>query len=66
MKADAAEGFCSRRYSDVVPGASDEARRVKIMNANWVAGSDGDDGRVELMIITTDDQRHVASPAPQP
>jgi len=36
-----------------VPGASEEARRVKIMNANWIAGGDGDDGDFELMIVTS-------------
>jgi hypothetical protein len=34
------------------------------MNANWVAGSDGDDGRFEVLIITSDDERHVLSPSP--
>jgi hypothetical protein len=48
----------------IVPGASEEARRVKIMNANWVAGPDGDDGRFELMIVTSDDRRHIAAPSP--
>ena len=48
-----------------MPGASEEARRVKIMNANWVAGPDGDDGRFELMIVTSDDRRHVAAPSPE-
>ena len=28
-------------YAGSVPGASDEARRVKIMNAKWVTGADG-------------------------
>ena len=35
------------------------------MNANWVAGPDGDDGRFELMIVTSDDRRHVAAPSPE-
>jgi hypothetical protein len=47
-----------------MPGASDEARRVKIMNANWVAGADGEDGRFELMIVTSDDRQHVVAPSP--
>ena len=47
-----------------MPGASDQARRVKIMNANWIAGSDGEDGRFEVLIITSDDERHVVSPSP--
>jgi hypothetical protein len=47
-----------------VPGASEQARRVKILNANWIAGSNDDDGRFELLIITSDDQRHVVAPSP--
>jgi hypothetical protein len=47
-----------------MPGASEQTRRVKIVNANWVAGSDGDDGRFEIQIVTEDDQRHVAAPSP--
>ena len=47
-----------------MPGASEHASRVKIMNANWEAGSDGEDGRFQLMIVTNDDQRHVISPSP--
>jgi hypothetical protein len=47
-----------------VPGASEEARRVKIMNANWVAGPDGEDGIFELMIVNSDDRKHVVAPSP--
>jgi hypothetical protein len=47
-----------------VAGASGEARRVKIMNANWIAGADGDDGNFELMIVTSDDRQHVVTPSP--
>ena len=38
---------------------------MKILNANWVPGADGGDGRFEVMIVTDDDQRHTvpASPA---
>ena len=36
-------------------------RRVKIMNANWTAGADGD---FELMIVTSDDRQHVVAPSP--
>jgi hypothetical protein len=45
-----------------MPGASQETRRVKILNANW--GPDGakGDGIFELMIVTEDDQ-HYAVPA---
>jgi hypothetical protein len=38
-----------------VPGASEQIRRVKVMNANWMAGGEGEDGRFELMIVTADD-----------
>jgi hypothetical protein len=48
----------------IVPGTSEEARRVKIMNANWVAGRDDEDGRFELMIVTSDDRQHVIAPSP--
>jgi len=47
-----------------MPGASEQTRRVKIVNANWVAGADGDDGRFEIQILTEDDQRHVVAPSP--
>jgi hypothetical protein len=47
-----------------MPGASAQTRRVKTVNANWVAGPDGDDGRFEVMFITQDDERHVAAPSP--
>jgi hypothetical protein len=48
---------------DAMPGASEQTRRVKIVNANWVAGPDGDHGRFEIQIVTEDDQRHVAAPS---
>jgi hypothetical protein len=47
-----------------MPGASEQTQPVKIVNANWVAGPDGDHGRFEIMIVTEDDQRHVAAPSP--
>ncbi|HEV8462215.1 MAG TPA: hypothetical protein VGQ38_16055 [Gaiellaceae bacterium] len=34
------------------------------MNANWIAGADGEDGRFELMIVTSDDRKHVVAPSP--
>jgi hypothetical protein len=44
-----------------MPGASQETRRVKNLNANWVPddaeGGPGD-GRFEVQIITDDDQRY--------
>jgi hypothetical protein len=47
-----------------MPGASEQTRRVKILNANWVAGPDGDDGRFEVMIVTEDDQNYTMAPSP--
>jgi hypothetical protein len=47
-----------------MPGASDSTRRVKILNANWTPGSDGGDGRFELMIVTEDDQQHAVPAGP--
>ena len=47
-----------------MPGASEQTRRVKNLNANWVAGSNGDDGRFQIQIITTDDERHSLDPSP--
>jgi hypothetical protein len=35
-----------------MPGASEQTRRVKIVNANWAAGPDGGHGRFELQIVT--------------
>src|SRR5205823_5574035 len=34
------------------------------MNANWIAGADGDNGDFELMIVTSDDRHHVVAPSP--
>jgi hypothetical protein len=48
-----------------MPGASEQARRVKIINANWTAGPDGGPGQFEVMFITDDDQPHVAAPSPE-
>jgi len=45
-------------------GASEQARRVKVLNANWVAGTDQDDGRFEIMVVTDDDQQHTMAPSP--
>jgi hypothetical protein len=46
-----------------MPGASEQTRRVKIVNANWRAGPDGEHGRFEVMIVTEDDQQHVVAPS---
>ena len=51
-----------------MPGASEQTRRVRAVNANWVAGphggADGGDGRFEIMIVTDDDQRHTMPISP--
>jgi hypothetical protein len=44
-----------------MPGASEQTRPVKIFNANWTAGADGQDGQFECLIITDDDERHVVT-----
>jgi hypothetical protein len=36
---------------------------VKVLNANWSAGQDGEDGRFEILIVTEDDERHVVAPS---
>jgi hypothetical protein len=48
-----------------MPGASEQTRRVKNLNANWQPNYDLPDGRFEVMIITDDGEHTVvrASPA---
>ena len=48
-----------------VPGASEQTRRVNVLNANWVAGPDRDDGRFEVMIVTEDDHHQIIAPSPR-
>lgn len=33
------------------------------MNANWAAGADGEDGRFEVMFVTSDERRHAVAPS---
>ncbi len=40
-----------------MPGASQQTRRVKILNANWVPDAVGGDGQFTVLLITEDDQR---------
>jgi hypothetical protein len=47
-----------------VPGASEQTSQVKVFNANWAAGPDGDDGRFEVMIVTADGEQHTFAPSP--
>ena len=42
-----------------MPGASEQTRRVKIVNANWAPGTAGGQEQFEIMIITEDDQQYV-------
>jgi hypothetical protein len=41
-----------------MPGASEQTRRVKHVNANWVPRGDPPDGTFEVQIITDDGERH--------
>ena len=47
-----------------MPGASEQTSLVKVLNVNWVAGPDGDDGRFEVMIVTADGRQHSFAPSP--
>jgi hypothetical protein len=47
-----------------MPGASEQTKRVKILNANWSPGASAEDGRFEVLIITEDDEHHVAPASP--
>lgn len=47
-----------------MPGASEQTSQVKVLNVNWTAGADGEDGRFEVMIVTADGENTFApSPA---
>ena len=41
-----------------MPGASEQTRRVKNINANWKPDTNPPDGQFELQVITDDDERH--------
>ncbi|HKF33387.1 MAG TPA: hypothetical protein VKB37_13565 [Jatrophihabitantaceae bacterium] len=43
-----------------MPGASDQTRPVKVLNANWTPGPSGQDGTFEVLLITDDDQQFSA------
>ena len=47
-----------------MPGASEQTSQVKVLNLNWTAGPDGDDGRFEVMIVTADGRQHTFAPSP--
>jgi hypothetical protein len=42
----------------MMPGASERTSQVQVLNANWTAGPDGEDGRFEVVIVTADGRRH--------
>jgi hypothetical protein len=41
-----------------VAGASETTERVAYVNGNWTAGSDGENGSFELLIVTEGETRH--------
>jgi len=47
-----------------MPGASEQTSQVKVLNLNWTAGGDGEDGRFEVMIVTADGEQHTVAPSP--
>jgi hypothetical protein len=47
-----------------MPGASEQTSQVKVLNVNWAAGPDGDDGRFEVMMVTADGEQHTFAPSP--
>ena len=47
-----------------LPGASEQTSQVKVLNLNWMAGEDGEDGRFEVMIVTADGEQHTVAPSP--
>ena len=47
-----------------MPGASEQTSQVKVLNVNYAAGPDGDDGRFEVMIVTADGEQHSFTPSP--
>ena len=47
-----------------MPGASEQTSQVKVLNLNWTAGEDGEDGRFEVMIVTADGEKRIVAPSP--
>lgn len=48
-----------------MPGASDETKRVKVLNANWTPDEVEGNGRFEVLIVTEDDERHTMPASPE-
>ena len=47
-----------------MPGASQQTRRIKNINANWSPDVDAPNGRFELQVITDDDERYEMTASP--
>ena len=47
-----------------MPGASEQTSRVTVLNTNWTAGQDGEDGTWEVMVVTEDGEKHTFAPSP--
>ncbi len=47
-----------------MPGASEQTSQVRVLNVNWEAGQDGEDGRWEVMIVTAEGQQFTVAPSP--
>ena len=47
-----------------MPGASEQTSQIKVLNVNWAAGADGEDGRFDVMIVTADGEKHTFAPSP--
>ena len=47
-----------------MPGASQQTRRVKILNANWVPDAVGGDGQFTVLLITEDDPQFAVPISP--
>ncbi len=47
-----------------MPGASEQTSQVTVLNVNWAAGQNGNDGQREVMVVTADGQQHTFAPSP--
>jgi hypothetical protein len=59
----------SRSQRDVteevpLPGASEEPRRVKVLNVYWVADDAWGDGQFAVFVVTNDDERYTMPASP--
>jgi hypothetical protein len=58
LSLDCTSGQFDRAKEAIMPGASEQTRRVKNLNANWTPDGDEGDGLFEILIVTEDDQRY--------